>query len=89
MLPDLPKATYSIWVRGYGLEDSTPVDSTPGKTLNLKAVVAATPAKVAAIYPANYWYALLKPPAASEFPGTGPKGNGISPSLKTQQVWMS
>ncbi len=89
VLPDLPKATYRIWVRGYGLEDSKPVDAAPGKTLNLTAVVASTPAKAAAIYPANYWYALLKPPAASEFPGTGPKGNGISPSLKTQQAWMA
>ena len=25
MLPDLPKANYKIWVRGYGLVDSQPV----------------------------------------------------------------
>jgi hypothetical protein len=25
VLPDLPAATYDVWVRGYGLADSTPV----------------------------------------------------------------
>ena len=27
VLPDLPTATYSVWVRGYGLVDSTPIDA--------------------------------------------------------------
>ena len=32
LLPDLPtKATFAIWVRGYGLVDSSPVRSTPGR----------------------------------------------------------
>ena len=89
LLPDMPKAKYSVWVRGYGLEDSKGAEGVPGKALNLTAVTATSAAKAAAIYPANYWYALLKPPAVAEFPGTGPKGNGISPALKTQQAWMS
>ena len=42
VIPDLPSATYSIWVRGYGLVDSPKVKASPGKTLNLKAVVAPT-----------------------------------------------
>src|SRR5213594_2833946 len=44
LMPDLPKANYSVWVRGYGLVDSPKVRTAPGKTLNLKAVVAPTPA---------------------------------------------
>src|SRR6478672_4479830 len=40
VLPDLPKATYNVWVRGYGLVDSPKVQTAPGKTLNLTAVVA-------------------------------------------------
>src|SRR6187200_3481693 len=40
VLPDLPKANYDIWVRGYGLVDSPKVKSAPGKILNLKAVQA-------------------------------------------------
>src|SRR6266436_6542968 len=31
MIPDLPKANYSVWVRGYGLVDSPKVKATPGK----------------------------------------------------------
>src|SRR5262249_16672685 len=29
VLPDLPKAKYKVWVRGYGLADSPKVDSEP------------------------------------------------------------
>src|SRR5262245_22514625 len=40
VIPDLPKAKYKVWVRGYGLVDSAKVDSEPGKQLNLTAVKA-------------------------------------------------
>ena len=40
LVPELPKANYSVWVRGYGMVDSPKVKATPGKTLDLKAVVA-------------------------------------------------
>src|SRR5690606_6609404 len=40
VLPDLPPATYSIWVRGYGLVDSAPVRAEPGSIVDLDAVVA-------------------------------------------------
>jgi hypothetical protein len=89
VVPDLPRATYSIWVRGYGLVDSKPVTASPGATVNLQAQVAPTPQAAAAIYPANYWYALIKVPDASEFPGTGPQGNGIAPGMKTQADWIT
>jgi hypothetical protein len=55
VMPDLPKASYSVWVRGYGLVDSPKVRTAPGKILNLKAVVAATAAAAAEYYPAIYW----------------------------------
>ena len=35
VLPDLPKANYTVWVRGYGLVDSPKVKAVPGKNLNL------------------------------------------------------
>ena len=47
VIPDLPKANYSVWVRGYGLVDSPQVQTTPGKILNLQAVVAPSPAAAA------------------------------------------
>ena len=31
VLPDLPKANYNVWVRGYGLVDSPKVQATPGR----------------------------------------------------------
>src|SRR5437867_8138390 len=88
VLPDLPQATYSVWVRGYGLVDSPRVRATPGKALNLTAVPAPTPRAAAEYYPAGYWFSLLRIPAKSEFPGTGPQGNGISPNIKTQQDYV-
>src|SRR5947207_10697940 len=88
VLPDLPQATYSVWVRGYGLVDSPRVRATPGKALNLTAVPAPTPRAAAEYYPAGYWFSLLRIPAKSEFPGTGPQGNGISPNIKTQQDYI-
>ena len=69
LIPDLPKAKYSVWVRGYGLIDSPKVSATPGQVLNLKAVVALTPAAAAQYYPAAYWYSMLKIPEAAEFDG--------------------
>src|ERR671931_2639547 len=39
-IPDLPKASYLVWVRGYGLVDSKKVKATPGRLLRLKASVA-------------------------------------------------
>src|SRR5512147_607624 len=56
VLPDLPKANYNIWVRGYGLVDSPKVKSAPGRILNLKAVVAPDEAAAAKYYPSIFWY---------------------------------
>src|SRR5438067_8789130 len=89
VLPDLPKANYNVWVRGYGLVDSPKVKSAPGKIVNLKAVVAPTPAAAAEYYPAIYWLSMLKIPDKSEFPGTGPKGNGMPEKLKSQGQWLA
>src|SRR5438477_7256396 len=88
LAPDLPQANYSVWVRGYGLVDSPKVKATPGKTLNLKAVLA--PDKKAAVeyYPALYWFSLLQIPPKSDFPGTGPGGNGIAATVKSQGQWI-
>src|SRR3954454_22412810 len=75
VLPDLPKAKYKVWVRGYGLVDSPKVDAEPGKQLNLTAVKAPNEAAAAEYYPAIYWYSMIKAPDDSQFPGTGPTGN--------------
>src|SRR5881275_3181001 len=58
LVPDLPKANYDVWVRGYGLVDSPKVKAAPGKTVNLKAIPAPDKKAAAAYYPAQYWLAL-------------------------------
>jgi hypothetical protein len=88
LVPDLPKANYSVWVRGYGLVDSPKVKATPGKTLNLKAVVAPDKKAAAEYYPALYWFSLLQVPPKSDFPGTGPTGNGIASNIRSQGEWI-
>ena len=88
VLPDLPKAKYKVWVRGYGLVDSPKVDSEPGKQLNLTAVKAPNEAAAAQYYPAIYWYSMVKVPGEDQFPGTGPSGNGINPAIKTQGQYL-
>ena len=84
LLPDLPKANYNIWVRGYGLVDSPKVKSVPGKNLNLKAVIAPSDAAAAHYYPAIYWYSMLKIPDKSEF-----GGKGKIPEKITQTEWLN
>src|SRR5262245_66506928 len=38
MVPDLPTATYKVWVRGFGIVDSTPLNMKPATNyLTLKA----------------------------------------------------
>src|SRR5881396_2242680 len=88
VIPDLPKARYRVWVRGYGLVDSPKIDALPGKQLNLTAVKAPNDKAAAEYYPAIYWYSMIKTPDASQFPGTGPSGNGINPGMRTQGQYL-
>src|SRR5437868_14928984 len=59
LVPDLPQADYSVWVRGYGLVDSPKLRAKPGQRLDLAAAPAPSPADAAHYYPAIYWYSLL------------------------------
>ena len=88
VIPDLPSATYDVWVRGYGLVDSPKVQSALGKLLDLKAIAAPDAKTAAQYYPALYWYALLQVPPAGDFPGTGNTGNGMPETLKSQGQWL-
>jgi len=44
VIPELPDAKYKVWVRGYGLTDSAPVEARPGKTIDFKVKPAASAA---------------------------------------------
>jgi hypothetical protein len=83
VIPDLPRARYSIWVRGYGLVDSAKSTSEPGKLVNFTATAAPTPADAAKYYPAIYWYSMLKIPPQSEMVDRAHFGGNM-----TQQRWL-
>jgi hypothetical protein len=82
VLPELPKAGYRVWVRGYGLQDSKKVGARPGATLNLR-VKTASKRKAAEIYPANYWLSIFNPPAP---PAPNP---GATPPTDPAGKWNS
>jgi len=89
VIPDLPQASYSVWVRGYGLIDSPKVKASRGQRVNLSAVAAPSAAAAAEYYPAIYWFSLLTVPDKSLFPGTGPDGNGMPVAFKSQEQWLN
>src|ERR1700731_4620280 len=83
VVPDLPKAKYKIWVRGYGLVDSAKVEAEPGQQLNLTAVPAPNQAAAAQYYPAIYWYSMMKIPGMDQF-----GGKSDIPANVTQIEWL-
>src|SRR6185369_3330469 len=84
VVPDLPKANYDLWVRGYGLVDSVKVKAAPGTIVNLSATRAPNAAAAAQYYPAIYWYSMLKIPDAAEFGG---KSN--IPAKLSRNDWLN
>jgi hypothetical protein len=84
VVPDLPKASYSVWARGYGLVDGPKVTSPPGKLVNLTATPAPDAAAAAHYYPAIYWYSMLKIPAADQF-----GGKSSIPATIKQTDWVN
>ena len=89
LLPELPDATFEVWVRGYGLVDSGHTEAATGAELELTATVASTPHEAAQVYPSTYWLSLIDLPASHEFPGTGDDGNGINEALSSQHEWIN
>jgi len=76
LIPDLPKAKYRVWVRGYGLADSPKTEATPGRVLNLTALAAPDAATAAKTYPAAYWYAMMKIPEEEQVAALAGGRNG-------------
>ncbi len=84
VIPDLPKVSYTVWVRGYGLVDSPKVHTLPGKVIDLKALPAPSAAVAAEYYPAIYWYAMLGIPERGAFPlGPSPRQEHWLDVIKT------
>ncbi len=67
VVPDLPQASYDLWVRGYGLVDSAKVKAQPGKIVKLTARAAPNARAAAQYYPAIHWYSMLNIPDVKQF----------------------
>jgi hypothetical protein len=83
VIPDLPKARYSVWARGYGLVDSDKTTSEPGRIVNITAKPAPDAAAAAQYYPAIYWYAMLHIPSQTEL-----QNHDLYRPNLTQQRWI-
>src|SRR5919106_3635846 len=79
LLPELPAASYELWIRGYGLKDSPRTKAERGAQVKLQATDAATPREAARIYPSAQWASLIRPPAADALPA----------EYKTQEQWLA
>ena len=88
VMPDLPKANYNVWVRGYGLVDFPKVQAAPGKMLDLTAVAAPSTTAAAQYYPAIYWYSMLKVPGESAFSGQQ-RDKSMPTNLTAQAQWVN
>jgi hypothetical protein len=69
LVPDLPEASYRLWVRGYGLVDSEPVAGDRGALVDLTAMTAPDAEAAAQVYPAAYWYSMMGLPTEEEVAG--------------------
>jgi len=83
LIPGLPIASYSVWVRGYGLVDSAKLTAKPGQLLDHTAVPAPNEPAAAHYYPAIYWYAMMKIPPVGDF-----GGKSDIPEKLTQTDWL-
>lgn len=76
VLPDLPRETFRVFVRGYGLVDSARQTAKPGQQMNFKVTLAPDAKTAATVYPAAYWLSMLEPPA-------GEAGRAFPMNIKT------
>jgi len=84
VVPDLPDASYDVWVRGYGLRDSERTRATRGQHLTLQVDRARTAQEAAKIYPANYWLSLWEPPPADQLPLTNAEEGGAAKARREE-----
>ena len=95
VIPDLPaKASYKVWVRGYGLVDSGLAVAEPGAHLALAAIKAPNAKAAAQYYPANYWLSLMRVPPKDAFPmaptaDTPSRPGQPAVGVATQADWVS
>ena len=79
---------FTIWTRGYGLVDSRESGRRPAGSSRSGRRRARCPERCTHLSRELLVLAHQHPPE-SQFPGTGPSGNGIGPQMLTQHHWIS
>ena len=85
MLPELPAANYNVWVRGYGLVDSTRSKGGPATPTLSSRQARKQPAGSREGVSRQLLALAAGAARANEFPGTGARGNGIPPELNARR----
>ena len=89
VVPDLPKAEYDVWVRGYGLVDSAKVKATPGQTREPQGGGRTGQERGRAVLPRSVLVRADADATEERFPGHRARsGNGIAPTVRSQGEWI-
>jgi hypothetical protein len=86
LLPDLPKATYDVWVRGYGLVDS-PKAGAPGRRSTSRPCLRPPPAR-GAVLPRGLLVLADAGARGASSRARDRNGNGISPRMRSQAEYL-
>jgi hypothetical protein len=65
VLPDLPRGSFQLFVRGYGLIDSVRQTAKPGQRINFSVTTAPDAKTAAQVYPAAWWLSMAEVPKGS------------------------
>jgi len=89
VIPDLPTANYSVWVRGYGLVDSPKLRAKPSQHLDLKAVPAPNETEAAHYYPAIATSAARRSSISASGLIASPKASCPKASRRARRAWSA
>ena len=91
MVPELPAANYSVWVRGYGLVDSTPIQMKPAHDADHADRDAGEDAAGSGEGLSRQLLAVAARAAGRERVSRhrARKGNGLGPNMLTQNHWIN
>ena len=88
-IPELPKANYNMWVRGYGLVDSPKVKSRARQDAQPDRGAAPSAAEAAEYYPGDVLvFDAEDPGERANFPAPATRATASRRKMKTQEHWV-
>ena len=88
-VPELPKANYDVWVRGYGLVRLPRDPSRRRAVSSIHCHRCAERGRGGRVLSGAVLVRDARDPGKSSFPGTGPNGNGMPERIKSQGQWIA